>query len=82
MSIQQAGVTQGEVTPRGERIIPVDEGSEAFVELLNANEVDYIFLNPGTDTTPIQEALSKYQAQGKRAPQVITSLHEHQAMAV
>ncbi len=81
MSIQQAGVTQGEVTPRGERIIPVDEGSEAFVELLNANEVDYIFLNPGTDTTPIQEALSKYQAQGKRAPQVITSLHEHQAMA-
>ena len=64
-----------------EEIIPVDEGSEAFVELLNANGVDYIFLNPGTDTFPIQEAISKFKALGKRAPEVILCLHESMGMA-
>ena len=59
-----------------EKTISVDEGAEAFVELLNANEVEYIFLNPGTDTFPIQEALSKFKALGKRTPEVILSLHE------
>ena len=64
-----------------EKIIPVDEGAEAFVELLNANGVEYIFLNPGTDTFPIQEALSKFKALGKRTPKVILCLHESVAMA-
>ncbi len=64
-----------------EKIVPVDEGAEAFVELLNANDVEYIFLNPGTDTFPIQEALSKFKALGKRTPEVILSLHESVAMA-
>lgn len=64
-----------------EKIVPVDEGAEAFVELLNANGVEYIFLNPGTDTFPIQEALSKFKALGKRTPKVILCLHESVAMA-
>ena len=64
-----------------EKVIPVDEGAEAFVELLNANDVEYIFLNPGTDTFPIQEALSKFKALGKRTPEVILSLHESVGMA-
>jgi len=59
-----------------EKIISVDEGAEAFVELLNANGVECIFLNPGTDTFPIQEALSKFKALGKHTPEVILSLHE------
>ena len=63
------------------KTIPVDEGAEAFIELLNANDVEYIFLNPGTDTFPIQEALSKFKALGKRTPNVILSLHESVAMA-
>lgn len=64
-----------------EKTVPVDEGAEAFIELLNANGVDYIFLNPGTDTFPIQEALSKFKALGKRTPEVILSLHESVGMA-
>ncbi|UCG54726.1 MAG: thiamine pyrophosphate-requiring protein [Dehalococcoidia bacterium] len=63
-----------------DRTIPVEEGAEAFVEMLNANNVEYIFLNPGTDTFPIQEALSKFKAQGRRTPEVILSLHESFAM--
>ncbi|MFC2056638.1 thiamine pyrophosphate-requiring protein [Chloroflexota bacterium] len=64
-----------------EKTMLVDEGAEAFVELLNANDVEYIFLNPGTDTVPIQEALSKFKALGKQVPEVILSLHESVAMA-
>lgn len=64
-----------------EKTVPVDEGAEAFVEVLNANGVEYIFLNPGTDTFPIQEALSEFKALGKRTPEVILCLHESVAMA-
>jgi len=63
-----------------EKIVPVDDGAEAFVELLNANGVDCIFLSPGTDTIYIQEALSKFKAQGKRTPKVILGLHESVGM--
>jgi len=54
-----------------EEVVPVDLGAEAFVELLNAHEVDCIFLNSGTDTFPVQEAISKFSAQGRRTPRII-----------
>ena len=64
-----------------EKVIPVDVAAEAFIELLNANGVEYIFLNPGTDTFPVQEALSKFKSLGKPAPEVILSLQESVGMA-
>ncbi len=64
-----------------EQKVPVNEAAEAFVELLNANGVDHIFLNPGTGSTSIQEALSKFKALGKRTPNVILCLHEFTAMS-
>ncbi len=69
------------IADRGERWVEVGEAAEAFIEILNANGVEYIFLMPGTDTFPIQEALAKYQALGKDAPKVVTALHEIMAMA-
>ncbi|PKB73202.1 MAG: hypothetical protein BZY75_03035 [SAR202 cluster bacterium Io17-Chloro-G7] len=54
-----------------EEVVPVDSGAEAFVELLNAHDVDCIFLNSGTDTFPVQEAVSKFSAQGRRTPRII-----------
>lgn len=62
------------------KTVPVAEGAEAFLELLNASGVDYIFFNPGTDTIPIQEAISKFRALGKRVPEVILSLDESVGM--
>jgi acetolactate synthase-1/2/3 large subunit len=64
-----------------DKIVPVDLGAEAFVELLNANGVEYIFLSPGSDTVCIQEALSKFEALGKRTPRVVLGLHESVSMA-
>ena len=61
--------------------IPVDTGAEAFLELLNANGVDYIFLNPGTDIVPILEAMAKFKALGRHSPEAILCLHESVAMA-
>jgi acetolactate synthase-1/2/3 large subunit len=62
------------------RTVAVDEGAEAFLELLNANRVDYIFLNPGSDTFPVQEAVSKFRALGKHVPEVVLCLDESVGM--
>ncbi|MBN2239789.1 MAG: thiamine pyrophosphate-requiring protein [Dehalococcoidales bacterium] len=62
-------------------VIPVENGAEAFLEVLNANGVDFIFMNAGTSSGSLQEALAKYNALGKKAPQVITSLHEYVALS-
>lgn len=64
-----------------EQIVPVSSGAEAFIELLNANAVRYLFLNPGTDTYTVQEAIAKYKTLGKRTPEVILCLDESIAMA-
>lgn len=57
------------------------EGAEAFVEVLNANGVKNIFFNPGVDTVPVQVAISKLKAAGKRVPRLILCLDESVAMA-
>jgi acetolactate synthase I/II/III large subunit len=64
-----------------EKIIPVEKGAEAFIELLNANKVDYIFLNPGTDTFPVHEVILRFKAAGKRTPEIILCLDESMALA-
>jgi acetolactate synthase I/II/III large subunit len=61
--------------------IPVENGAEGFIELLNVNHVDYIFLNPGTDTTPIQEAIARLRSLERPTPLVVLCPHETVAMA-
>src|SRR5579883_57026 len=57
------------------------ETAEAFVEALVAHGVDCLFLNPGTDTFPIQEALAKFREQGRPAPRTILCVFELVALA-
>jgi acetolactate synthase-1/2/3 large subunit len=64
-----------------EKRVAVANGAEAFLELLAANGVEYIFLNPGTDTFPLQDAISKFQASGKTVPAVVLCLDESLALA-
>ena len=59
---------------------PVEDAAEAFVELLNNNGVDYIFINSGTDTFPIQEAMARMIDQERRVPGVVLCLDELTAM--
>jgi acetolactate synthase-1/2/3 large subunit len=64
-----------------DQTVPVKNGAEAFLELLSSNGVQYIFLNPGTDTFPITEAISRYKTLGKPCPEVVLCLDESVAMA-
>lgn len=56
-------------------------GVEAFVEVLTSNGVDNIFFNPGVDTVPVQVAVSRLKASGKRVPRLILCLDESVAMS-
>ena len=60
---------------------PVDSGAEGFVEMLNANDVRYLFINSGTDTFPIQEAMAKFAANGRTIPKAILCPDEATALA-
>lgn len=70
-----------EQVPPPTMTIEVGETAEAFVEALVAQEVDCLFLNPGTDTFPVQEAIRKVEEQGRRAPRVVLCLFEVVALA-
>jgi acetolactate synthase-1/2/3 large subunit len=59
---------------------PVDDGAEAFVEMLNNNGVEYIFLNSGTDVFPILEAIQRMTEQERTVPKIILCIDETTAM--
>src|SRR5215212_8443569 len=44
--------------------VPVGEAAEAYLLALTAQGVDCLFLNPGTDTFPVQEAAAKLRDLG------------------
>ena len=68
-------------TVAGRTRAPARSGAEAIFQLLVASGVDYVFLNPGTDTAPIQEALVALGADGERVPTLVPCLYENVAMA-
>lgn len=57
------------------------ESAEAYVRALMTQGVDCLFMNPGTDTIPIQEALSKLDQLGEPVPRTILCLFELVALA-
>jgi acetolactate synthase-1/2/3 large subunit len=59
----------------------IGETAEGFVEALVSQGVDCLFLNPGTDTFPVQEALAKLEALGRPTPRTILCLFEIVALA-
>ncbi len=60
--------------------IPVEDAAEAFVEMLNRNGVEYLFINSGTDTFPIQEAMARMMEQERPVPRLILCIDEVTAM--
>jgi acetolactate synthase-1/2/3 large subunit len=72
--------TKGETGERRLVTTPVEDGAEAFVEMLNNNGVDYLFLNSGTDTFPILEAIERRIEQERIVPKIILCIDETTAM--
>lgn len=60
----------------------VESVAEAYLELLTARRVEYLFGNAGTDFAPIIEAYAKREAQGQVLPRPITVPHEIPAVAM
>lgn len=61
--------------------IQAAETAEAYVEALVAQGVSCLFLNPGTDTFPVQEAVAKRQVLGRPVPKVVLCPFEITALA-
>jgi acetolactate synthase-1/2/3 large subunit len=55
-------------------------GADAFVEVLIASGVERVYHNPGIDTVPVLEALSKRRESGGDAPDAVLCPHEAVAM--
>jgi amino acid adenylation domain-containing protein len=60
---------------------PIETVADAFVDLLAAQSVEHVFVNPGSDIAPILESLAKFAALGRPAPRVTLCLHESVALA-
>lgn len=56
------------------------QGSDVFIEVLNANGVEHVFFNPGIDNAHMVEAISKYRASDRQTPAGILCLDEFVAM--
>lgn len=46
-------------------------GAELFLRTLQDRGVKYVFMNPGTDTFPVQEAFAKLRQAGESVPEVV-----------
>src|ERR1700761_7661607 len=55
--------------------------AQHLVSLLAAHGVEYLFLNPGTDTAPVQEAVYALEDAGLPAPTVLPSTFESVSLA-
>jgi acetolactate synthase I/II/III large subunit len=60
----------------------VESTAEAYLELLAARGVEYLFANAGTDFSPVIEAYARRAALGLAAPRPVTVPHEITAVAM
>ncbi len=62
-------------------LMHVNNGAEAFVETLAALGIEHLFINPGIDVVPVQGAVARLKARGRKVPKVILTTHESVAVA-
>ena len=59
-----------------------ETAADAWLTLLAARGVDYLFANGGTDFAPVVEAYAKGQSQGWKLPKVVVVPHENMGVAM
>ena len=59
------------VWTRGVDVSQTATGAELFLRTLQDRGVEFVFMNPGTDTFPVQEAYAKLQAAGEPLPRLL-----------
>src|SRR5215472_11426133 len=61
--------------------VPSGEAAADLVALLADEGVSHLFINPGTDTAPVQEALAAARSAKTAHPETVLCLHEHVALS-
>ncbi len=56
------------------------DGGEILIEVLNAHGVEYIIGNPGSESPPMWEALSRRKVEQEEAPSYVNCRHESLAV--
>jgi acetolactate synthase-1/2/3 large subunit len=59
-----------------------ETAAEAYIGLLGARGVEYLFVNGGTDFAPLAEAFAKGQSLGWRMPEPVIVPHENMGVAM
>ena len=62
--------------------VAIESTAEAYLELLAARGIEYLFANAGTDFAPLIEAYAKRFATGQALPRPVTVPHEVPAVAM
>src|SRR5215475_14482162 len=60
--------------------VPVADNGEAIVAAMTAAGVEFVFFTSGSEIGFYQEAIAKAQAQGRKAPKLISVTHEHASL--
>lgn len=60
--------------------IPADEAGDAIVSALASGGVEYLFFSSGSEIMFFQEAIAKAQANGRKAPKIVTMTHEYASL--
>jgi acetolactate synthase-1/2/3 large subunit len=58
-----------------------DQVADAFLELIAAHGSDMAFVNPGTDSYPVQEAWARRKERGLKEPEAVLCTHEFTAVS-
>jgi acetolactate synthase I/II/III large subunit len=53
---------------------------KALIDVMNENDVEFVFFNPGIDNVPLLETIAAYQSQGNKSPESILCLDEFVTM--
>jgi len=57
--------------------VPVADYGEAIVSAMTAAGVEFVFFTSGSEIGFYQEAIAKAEAQGRKAPKLVSVAHEH-----
>jgi acetolactate synthase I/II/III large subunit len=60
--------------------VPVADNGEAIVAAMAAAGVEFVFFTSGSEIGFYQEAIAKAEAQGRKAPKLISVTHEHASL--
>jgi acetolactate synthase-1/2/3 large subunit len=60
--------------------VPVADNGEAIVAAMTEAGVEFVFFTSGSEIGFYQEAIAKAEAQGRKAPKLISVTHEHASL--